>query len=131
MTVIHAYSKTKNGAQKLSPNFRVREFACSDGSDPVFIAPALVEVLQAIRDHFGAAVTVHSGYRTPGKNKSCGGAAYSQHLYGTAADISVRGVDSAKVAAYARSLLPASGGVGRYPTFTHVDVRPKKADWKG
>ena len=44
--IIHAYSKNKDGGKKLSANFKVREFACSDGSDPVFISPDLVEVLQ-------------------------------------------------------------------------------------
>ena len=49
----------------------------------------LVEILQKIRDHFGKAVNINSAYRTPAKNKQVGGAAYSQHLYGMAADISI------------------------------------------
>ena len=48
MREIRVYSKSSEGACKLSENFRVREFACSDGSDPVFIDPELVTVLQAI-----------------------------------------------------------------------------------
>ena len=128
---VKVYSKTKNGAVKLSANFRVREFACSDGTDPIFIAPALVNVLQALRHEFGAPITVLSGYRTPVKNKAVGGAAYSQHLYGAAADISVKGVAPEKVAKAARALLGNTGGVGRYKTFTHVDVRAQRADWEG
>lgn len=128
---INAYSKAKHGNLKLSKNFKVREFACSDGSDPIFIAPKLVEVLQNIRDHFGKPVTINSAYRTVNKNKACGGATQSQHLYGTAADISIKGVAPADVATYAEKLLSNYGGVGRYSTFTHVDVRETKSRWKG
>lgn len=129
--IIHAYSKNKDGNKKLSANFKVKEFACSDGSDPVFISPDLVEVLQKIRDHFKKAVTVNSAYRTPGKNKAVGGATYSQHLYGTAADITVKGIDPKTVAAYAETLMPDTGGIGIYKTFTHVDVREKRSRWTG
>ena len=128
---IRAYSRARDGAKRLTANFKVREFACQDGSDPIFIAPALAEVLQAIRSHFQKPVTVCSGYRTPGHNKKVDGAAYSQHLYGTAADIQVKGVAPAAVAAFAETLLPDSGGIGVYPTFTHVDVREKRSRWKG
>ena len=128
---IHAYSRARDGAKQLTPNFKVREFACRDGSDPIFIAPALTEVLQAIRSHFQTPVTVSSGYRTPGYNKKVDGAAYSQHLYGAAADIQVKGVSPAAVAAFAETLLPDSGGIGVYPTFVHVDVREQRSRWKG
>ena len=42
---MEAYSILKNGNEKLSEHFKVREFYCSDGSDPVFIYTAIVEVL--------------------------------------------------------------------------------------
>lgn len=128
---ICGYSKCKEGDRKLSENFRVREFACSDGSDPIFVDPRLVQVLQSIRTHFGKPVTIHSAYRTTAKNKAVGGAVYSQHLYGTAADISVSGVSPKTVAAYAETLLPNTGGIGIYKTFTHVDVRENKSRWQG
>ena len=131
MVEINAYSKKKDGGRKLSGNFTVKEFACKDGSDAVLVAPRLVMVLQSIRSHFGKAVTVNSGYRTPQYNEKVGGAAQSQHCYGTAADISVKGVSVAAVAAYAREIMPDWGGVGLYSTFTHIDVREEKADWKG
>ena len=128
---IKAYSKAKDGNTKLSTNFRVREFACTDGSDPIFVDSELVNVLQKIRGHFGKAVTITSAYRTPGKNKAVGGQVYSQHLYGRAADIKVKGVAPKKVAAYAETLLKNRGGIGTYSTFTHIDVRSAKARWKG
>ena len=128
---IKAYSKKKDGNKKLSANFKVREFACTDGSDPIFIDTELVNVLQKIRAHFGKSVTITSAYRTPSKNKAVGGQVYSQHLYGKAADIKVSGVSPAKVASYADKLLNNTGGVGKYKTFTHVDTRATKARWTG
>ena len=124
------YSKAKDGNKKLSNNFRVREFACADGSDPIFIADELVIVLQNIRTHFGKAVTITSAYRTPSRNSAVGGTAYSQHLYGTAADIKVNGISPKNVAAYAEKLMPNRGGIGIYNTFTHIDVRKTKSRWK-
>ena len=129
--MIKAYSKTKDGNKNLSANFKVREFACKDGTDPVFIDTGLVEILQKIRDHFKKPVTVNSAYRTPSYNKKVGGATYSQHLYGTAADISISGVKPNDVAEYAETLLKNTGGIGRYATFTHVDVRVVKSRWNG
>lgn len=128
---IKAYSKSKDGNKKLSANFRVREFACSDGSDPIFIDSELVTVLQKIRTHFGKAVTITSAYRTPTHNKAVGGTTYSQHLYGKAADIKVNGVSSKKVAEHAEKILQGKGGVGIYDTFTHIDVRTTKSRWNG
>ena len=128
---VKVYSKAKDGSKKLSTNFKVSEFACSDGSDPVFISPELVEVLQKIRDHFGKPVTINSGFRTVTKNKAVDGATYSQHLYGMAADITVKGISPKVVAAYAETLMPNTGGIGIYDTFTHIDVRKTKSRWNG
>lgn len=128
---VKVYSKAKDGTKKLSENFKVNEFACSDGSDPIFISPELVTVLQKIRNHFGKPITINSGYRTVTKNKAVDGAAYSQHLYGMAADITVKGVTPKMVAVYAETLLPNTGGIGIYNNFTHIDVRKTKSRWNG
>lgn len=128
---IKVYSLSKDGDKKVSQNFRVKEFRCKDGSDVIFISPELVTILQKIRTHFGKAVTINSAYRTSAYNKKVGGATYSQHLYGMAADIVVKGVNPKDVAAYAETLLPKSGGIGIYATFTHIDVRKTKSRWKG
>lgn len=98
---IKQYSLKADGARKLAPGFKVREFRCRDGSDVVMIDESLVMLLQCIREHFGKPVTITSGYRTAAHNKSVGGAKSSQHPLGRAADIQVAGVSVEDVAAYA------------------------------
>ena len=133
---IKRYSLAKDGAALLAPVFRVREFRCKDGSDEILVDEALVLLLQCIREHFGKAVTITSGYRTPTHNAKVGGSKSSQHLLGRAADIQVAGTSVEDVAAYAESLLPDWGGIGRYPIkagratgWVHVDTRPNKSRW--
>lgn len=47
----------------------------------------LAIVLQLIRDHFGVAITITSGYRSESVNKAMGGSPTSSHRHGSAADI--------------------------------------------
>jgi len=54
-TTVKAYSKAKDSTKGLSENFKAREFACSDGSDMIFIADSLLAVLQQLRSHFKTA----------------------------------------------------------------------------
>ena len=128
---IVAYSVRNDGGVWLSPNFKVREFACRDGSDKILVDLRLVHILQQIRDHFGRPVTINSAYRTAAYNAKIGGAKASQHCLGTAADITVSGVSPSAVASYAETLLSGAGGIGRYANFTHIDVRERKARWTG
>ena len=95
-------------------------------------------LLQCIREHFGKPVTITSGYRTACHNAAVGGAAFSQHCYGRAADIRVKEVAVDTLADYAETLLPGTGGIGRYPEkkgracgWVHLDVRAAKARWTG
>ena len=137
---IKQYSLKKDGAKQLSPAFRVREFRCRDGTDTILIDEGLVVLLQCIREHFGKPVHITSGYRTAAHNAAVGGSKSSQHLLGRAADFYVEGVDVAAVAAYAETLLPSRGGIGRYPKdaahpkrrtgWVHIDTRADKSRWK-
>ena len=136
---IKQYSLAKDGAKLLAPGFKVREFRCRDGSDVVMIDESLVVLLQCIREHFGKPITITSGYRTAAHNTAVGGAKSSQHLLGRAADFYVEGVPVATVAAYAETLLPGRGGIGRYPKdakhptrktgWVHIDTRTNKSRW--
>ena len=116
-------------------HFKRSEFKCKCGKYcdgfPVEPSEKLVELLETIRDHFNAPVTVASGVRCKTHNTNVGGASASQHLYGTAADIKVKGKTPKEVAAYCQTLLPNSGGIGLYNTWVHVDVRSNKARWNG
>lgn len=125
---VNVYSLKAEGSRQITEHFRVYEFACSDGSDVVFISTALVEILENIRVHFGAAVTVTSGYRTVSYNATVENSSKtSQHCNGLAADIQVEGHTPLEVYNYACSLLGDHGGVGIYNTFVHVDVRATKS----
>ena len=137
---IKQYSLKNDGAKQLSPAFRVREFRCRDGTDTILIDEGLVVLLQCIREHFGKPVHITSGYRTAEHNAAVGGSKSSQHLLGRAADLYVEGVPVAAVAAYAETLLPSRGGIGRYPKdaahpkrstgWVHIDTRAGKSRWK-
>lgn len=133
---IKQYSLKKDGAKQLAPGFKVREFRCRDGSDTIMIDQTLVVLLQAIREHFNKPITITSGYRTAAHNAAVGGAKSSQHLLGRAADIQVADTPVEDVAAYAESLMPTWGGVGRYPVkagrtkgWVHVDTWASKSRW--
>ncbi len=64
--------------------FKIEEFRCKDGSvtpeEAKVNLTALVEnVLDPVRERYGAAIHVNSGYRTEAYNKKIGGANGSQH----------------------------------------------------
>lgn len=132
--MVKKYSRKDDGEKYISPNFKVREFACKDGSDVILIDDALPRILQKIREYYNKPVTIVSGYRTPAYNKKVGGVTHSQHMKGTAADIIVKGISPAQVFADidgGRIFGPHAGGLGKYQGFTHVDVRGHKARWNG
>lgn len=84
--------------------------------DPVFM-----EKLQELRDAFGQAITVTSGYRCKDHNKAIGGAPRSQHLLGKAADITHPWLDA--LHEVAEKIFPnAIKGTG----FIHVDIGSKR-----
>lgn len=124
---VKTYSLKKDGNKKLSANFKVKEFACKDGSDKVLIDTELVDLLQKIRNHFNKSVKITSGYRTATHNKKVGGTKNSYHLVGMASDIQVTGVNPILVAMYAEKL--NAGGIGVYSTFVHVDTRQQNSRW--
>ena len=121
--LVFSFKNDKN--KSVSSNFKVKEFKCNDGSDKILIDKNFVETkLQDIRNHFEAAVTINSAYRTPSYNKKVGGSTGSYHVKGRAFDIVVKGRKPSEVAAYARSI--GIKGVIEYNSFVHIDSRPKQ-----
>jgi len=103
----------------LSRNFSRSEFKCRHCGLLVGPHPGLVVVLQRIRDRVARPITIRSGYRCPTHNVAVGGAKYSRHVVGDAADIDQGIVDLS--GAYAAGAV----GVGTKNGWaTHVDTRP-------
>ena len=108
-------------------HFNIQEFRCK-GSKTMLkngMDNDLLTKLEQLRYRLGGkAILINSGYRSPAHNKRVGGASQSQHLYGKAVDIVVRGVKPSVVYREADKLF---NGVWKYNTFTHVDTRSWKA----
>lgn len=113
----------------MSEHFSRREFTCRCGCGTNHVRPRLVQILQAIRDHFDQPVVVLSGTRCAAHNAKVGGARQSQHLLGKAADIRIAGVTPQEIARFAAVLMPGWGGIKAYPGFCHVDIRD--GFWRG
>lgn len=126
-SVVHTYSRARDGEKQLSEHFKVKEFACKDGSDTILIDQQLVYYCEMIRQHFGRPITINSAYRTKAYNAKVGGAGESKHMEGKAADIIVSGVSPQKVAQYAEEI--GVKALHAYNTFTHIDTREKCARW--
>lgn len=125
------YSYKRDGNLWLGTHFKLSEFRCKDGSDTVLVSDELIAVLEKIRTHFKKPFTVLSGYRTGNYNRTIGGAANSQHVKGTAADIEIPQVEPLLVCRFAEGLMPTYGGIGHYAgRFSHIDVRPTRARWQ-
>lgn len=111
-----------------SPHLSWAELACADGTAypqewRASRAVALAHAFEALREAVGRPLVVLSGYRTASYNKRIGGAKASQHVEGRALDLRPpAGWTPDDLADAARDC--GVTGIGVYPTFTHIDVRP-------
>lgn len=112
-------------------DFKLHCSCCRKGQ----LSIATFIVLETVRAHFGKPVTVMSGPRCKEYNKKVGGARASEHLIVdhkdvNAVDIQVKDVSPTQVAKFLEELPYANLlGIGKYPTFTHVDTRGYGARW--
>jgi zinc D-Ala-D-Ala carboxypeptidase len=122
-------------SEQLSKDFKRSEFACKGAAccgHSAPIMPALVDALQELRDIINEPIGILSGFRCRTHNKNVGGAADSQHCYGIAADIYVKGMSPVYLAGMAEKVAAfREGGIGIYKSWVHVDVRHGKARWNG
>ena len=124
---------------KLTENFSKEEFDCHDGSEmPKEVLENVKELaknMQVLRDELGVSIHLTNGYRSPVHNRKVGGATNSQHLYGKACDMKVKGMTPKQVVLVIERLIKdgkmMQGGIGVYNTFTHYDIRGTRARWKG
>ena len=124
--MIKSYIMDTDANEKIGKHFSVREFACKDGSQVVFVDSYLVTILDILRNKVGKPVYINSGYRTPARNKAVGGAKYSYHMRGMAADIRVNGMSAKQVANELNAIVPDECGIIVYKSWVHFDVRTSK-----
>lgn len=124
--MIVSYIAEKEGNVEVKRYFRVKEFACKDGTPVVFIDDHLVTILSILRTKIGRPVIINSGYRTPEHNKRVGGAKYSYHMRGMAADIKVEGMKAKELAKKLDEIVPNECGIIVYNNWVHFDVRHSK-----
>lgn len=121
---------------RLSPHFRLREFAMDDGTPaPIEAENGLArlcrDVLEPMRARFGVC-TVTSGYRTRLHNHQVGGARDSRHLYDVHPSTPAVDVKFAKGTPEQWAALAISmkvGGVGLYKGHVHLDQRRGSVRW--
>lgn len=128
--MIKVYTTEQNNVQ-VGPHFRIKEFACKDGSTITFIDDYMVTILELLRKELGnEPIIITSGYRTPTHNAKVGGAKYSYHMRGMAVDIKVNGKTSKEVAKALDKLVEGCGIIV-YESWVHFDVRDGKKYRKG
>jgi len=126
----------------MTKNFKIDEFKCKGNlrgcdcemPDDVYKnIQELAENLQIIRDELQEPIKINSAYRCENHNRKIGGTSKSQHVKGKAADIVVKNLTPDEVANALDNLQQGgfikSGGLGRYDTFTHIDIRGTEARW--
>ena len=122
---------------QLTKNFSLSEFCCNDGtefpSELMENVSLLAVQLQILRDYLGVPIKINSGHRTKMHNTKIGGVKNSRHLSASAADIAVLGISAHKTQEAIEFLIEngkmVEGGLGKYNTFTHYDIRNSKARW--
>jgi len=90
---------------------------------------AVTKVADEARHRIGRPLRINSAYRNAAYNRAIGGASASIHMRGGALDLSGSPVTLRRILREMRDEGLFKGGIGRYPTFTHVDVRGRNTDW--
>jgi hypothetical protein len=123
---------------KLTENFTLDEFTKSTRAEKAGIenVPGEIEinnilvlcqkVLQPIRNRFGKAVTINSGFRNDELNDLVGGEDTSQHLKGEAADFYISEIDLKEIFLYIIRELKFDQVIYEDGRWIHVSYRQGK-----
>jgi uncharacterized protein YcbK (DUF882 family) len=122
---------------KLTDNFNLSEFQCKCGCEmPDEVLENIKELacnLQYIREYLNEPLKLTNAYRCKKHNKAVGGVKNSQHILGNAADIQCKNITPNIIADLIDDLITKNyiqeGGIGKYNTFTHYDIRGIKSRW--
>lgn len=122
---------------QLTPHFYAEQFAQPEahGYAAASIPPrylprvyALCQVLECIQVEVSAPLRILSGYRSREFNRVIRGAYHSPHVEGYAADIATNTRPPSDLYALILALVKheslSIGGLGLYPHYVHVDIRP-------
>lgn len=91
-----------------------------------------VKVLDSLRAKLGKPITLNSTYRAIPYNRSVGSPDGSQHVSFTAIDFTVSGMKPTQVFKELLAMRNRGewvGGLGKYPSFVHIDTRKNNATW--
>lgn len=109
--------------------FSSKEFVCKCGQCPyLLLSEDLVDKLNQLRSKLDKPIHINSGYRCYARNFKIGGAPFSMHVYGMAADISISDLAPKDFINVARTIFKS---IGTYSTHLHVDVRGETLEWDG
>jgi len=119
-----ALARSRAAGGKASAHFSWAEFRCTCGGRysscrRILVRRELLQGLEKYRARVGS-VSIVSGYRCPGRNREVRGVSNSQHVYGTAADVSYALSNSAVIGLHA---FAGIGRSGRTSMVRHVDRR--------
>ena len=115
-----------DASTKIAPNFTLGELMQAWKGQYGVYQVHMVEKLQTIRTNTGGALNINSGYRRPAYNSSVGGATYSRHMYGDAADMYSSVVSLNSLKNHCNSL--GADYVGMYSSHVHCDWRYETLD---
>lgn len=111
----------------------IKKYKLSTDRNIVEMYEKVIVACQMIRDNFNTSTTINSAYREKKYNAAVGGSKKSQHLYGKACDVAIKGVHPARVQEYVRNNWKVLGITGMESKtkpncnqYTHIDIRDSK-----
>ncbi len=130
----------------IAPYIDKSEYACTHcGNLPVDLYDSGGEIntpyalffdsFRAIRELWGKAIPILSGYRCPEHNKAIGGEDLSVHLFGLALDLDCKDADEVQMLKNTIVLIHPELRIGEYAGFLHIDsaylIYPRATEsWK-